>query len=173
MVSERKSLTTKLRALNANVPQNISNEEFEALKTLSKNCNLVIQKAKKGNSVVIVEKDNYLLHMETIIRDHNKFEKVSVKKGTLKFSINHEKNINNYLKRLEKSGTLSTEQYKKFKAFGSRPGILYGLCKVHKAITDICPPFRLILSAVEASSYKLANFLVLKLSSITFNELNI
>ena len=33
------------------------------------------------------------------------------------------KNINNYLKRFEKSGTLSSEQYKKIKAIGTRPGI--------------------------------------------------
>ena len=84
---------------------------------------MVIQKADKGNSVVIVEKDVYLRHMETIISDHNKFEKVSIKKEILNFSINHEKNINNYLKRLEKPGTLSTEQYKKIKAVGTRPGI--------------------------------------------------
>ena len=74
-----------------------------------KNCNLVIRKADKGNSVLIVEKYVYLRHMETIISNHNKFEKVSIKKGVLNFSINHEKNINNYLKRIEKSGTLSTE----------------------------------------------------------------
>ena len=104
---------------------------------------MVIQKADKGNSVVIVEKDVYLRHMETFVSNHNKFEKVSIKKGILNFSINHEKNINSYLKRLEKSGTVSTEQYKKIKAVGSRPGILHGLCKVHKAITDICPPFLL------------------------------
>ena len=48
---------TSFRNYNANVPQHLSNEEFEALKTLSGNCNLVIQKADKGNSVVIVEKD--------------------------------------------------------------------------------------------------------------------
>ena len=70
------------------------------------------------------------------------------------FSINHEKSINNYLKRLEKSGTLSTEQYKKFKSVGSRPGISHGLCKVNKAISDVCPPFRPILSAVGTPSYK-------------------
>ena len=29
--------------------------------------------------------------METIICNHNKFEKVSIKKGILNFSINHEK----------------------------------------------------------------------------------
>ena len=149
---------TSFRNYNANVPQHLSNEEFEAQKTLSKNCNLVIQKADKGNSVVMVEKDVYLRHMERTISDHNKFEKVSIKKGTLNFSINHEKNINNYLKRLEKSGTLSTEQYKKIKAVGSRPGVLYRLCKVHKAITDICPPFRFILSAIGTYCYKLAKF---------------
>ena len=100
---------------------------------------MVIQKADKGNSLVIVEKDVYLTHTETIISDHNKFEKVSIKRGILNFSINHEKNIK------------------------------YGLCKVHKAITDICPPFKPILSAIGTPNYKLATFLVLKLPSITFN----
>ena len=77
------------------------------------------------------------------------------------------------MKRLEKSGSLSTEQYKKIKAVGSRPGILYGLCKVHKAITEVCPPFRPILSATGTPSYKLAKFLVPKLSSVTFNEFTV
>ena len=96
--------------------------------------------------------------------------KVSIQKGILNFSINIERNINNYLNRLEKSRSLSTKQYKKIKAVGSKPGILYGLCKVQKTITDVCPPFRPILSAIESPSYKLAKFLVPKLSSITFNE---
>ena len=111
--------------------------------------------------------------METVVSDHNKFEKVGIKKGILNFFIKHEKNISSYLKRLGKSGTLSIKQYKKSQAVGSRPGILYGLCKVHQAITDICPPFRPILSAVGTPSYKLAKFLVRKLSSITFNEFTV
>ena len=164
---------TSFHNYNANVLQHLSNEEFEALKALSGNCNLVIQKADKGNSVVIVEKDVYVRHMETILSDLNKFEKVSFKKGILNFSINHEKIINNYLKRLEKSGSLSTEQYKKIKAVRNRPGILYGLCKLHKAITEVCPPFRPILSAIGTPSYKLAKFLVPKISSVTFNEFTV
>ena len=76
---------TSFRNYNANVPQHLSNEEFEALKTLSGNCNLVIQKADKGNSVVIVGKDVYVRHMETIFSDFNKFEKVSIKKRNFKF----------------------------------------------------------------------------------------
>ena len=74
---------------------------------------------------------------------------------------------------LEKSRGLSTEKYKNIKAVGSRPEILYGLCKVHKAITDICPPFRPILSATGTASYKLAKCLLPKLSSSTFNEFTV
>ena len=120
--------------------------------------------------VVILEKHVFLRHMERILSDFNKFEKVSIKKSILNFTINHEKSIYNYLKRLEKSGTLSTKQHKKIKAVGSRPGILYGLCKVHKAITDVCPPFIPILSAIGNPSYKLAKILLPKLSTINFNE---
>ena len=50
---------------------------------------------------------------------------------------------------------------------------IYGLCKVHKAITEVCPPFRPILSAIGTPSYKLAKFLVPKLSSVTFNEFTV
>ena len=50
--------------------------------------------------------------MATTLSDLNMFEKVSIEKGILNFSINHEKNINNYLKRLEKSESLSTQQCK-------------------------------------------------------------
>ena len=77
------------------------------------------------------------------------------------------------MKSLEKTGSLSSDQYKKIKATGSRPGILYGLCKVPKAITDICPPFRLILSAIGTPTYKIAEFLVPKLSSITSNKFTV
>ena len=55
-------------------------------------------------------------------------------------------------------------------AVGSRPGILYGLCKVHKNIVDRCPPFRPIFSAIGTPSYKIAKFLVPRMDSITSNE---
>ena len=89
----------------------------------------------------------------------------------MNFSINHGRPINDYSKSLEKSNSLTTDQYKKIKPIRSRPGILYGLCKVHKAITDLCPPFRPIFSGTP--SYKLPKFLVPKLNSITFNELTV
>ena len=53
------------------------------------------------------------------------------------FRVNPEKCINKILKNSKYSGSLSDKQYKKIKAVGSRPSVLYGLCKVHKAIGDI------------------------------------
>ena len=50
---------------------------------------------------------------------------------------------------MKSSGSLSNKQYKKIKAVGSRPGVLHSLSKVHKAIVDVCPPFRPIMSAKE------------------------
>ena len=135
---------------------------MEALKNLSASCNLIIQKTDKGNSVALVEKNVYIRHIEKILDDATKFGKVKIKKEILNFLINHERRINNYF-----------NQYKKIKAIGSRPGILCGLCKIHKAIIDVCPPFRPILFAIGNPSYKLAKFLVPKLSSITFNELTV
>ena len=52
---------------------------------------MVIQKADKGNCVVIFEKTIFLRPAETICSDLNKFEKVCIKKGILNFSINCEK----------------------------------------------------------------------------------
>ena len=48
------------RSCNNNVPQNLSKEKFIALQNLSKNEDLIIQKSDKGNSVVIVDRQDYI-----------------------------------------------------------------------------------------------------------------
>ena len=47
------------RTYKNNVTQNLSNHEFIALQNLSKNKDLIIQKCGKGNSVVIVDRQDY------------------------------------------------------------------------------------------------------------------
>ena len=93
-------IKTKIKYLALTSFLHLSNEEFEALKYLSANFNLVIQKADKGNSVALVQNDLHIRHIENILDDATKFEKVKIKKGSLNFSINHEKRTNN-LKSLE------------------------------------------------------------------------
>ena len=164
---------SSFRFYNANVPQNLFDEELEALYWLSKNKNLVVQKADKGDSVVLVHGDVYVRHMENILKDNTKFQKIDIKSRTLNFQVNHEKRINEILKRLKPSGSLSDKQYKKIKAVGSRPTVLYGLCKDHKAIVNVCPPCRPILSVIGTPTYKTANFLVPILIFLTINEFTV
>ena len=50
---------------------------------------------------------------------------------------------------------------------------VYRLRKVHKAIIEVCPQFRPKLLAIGTPCYKLAKFLVPKLSPTTFNEFTV
>ena len=65
---------------------------------------------------------------------------------------------------------MSKEIRKFVKPVGTRPGIMYGNCKVHKQQVDGYPPFWLILSALMTPKYNLAKFLVPILNPLTKTE---
>ena len=93
-----------------NVPQHLSDSEFQALKNLSGlKKEVIIQKSDKGNSVVLVNKSDYVRHTEGILKEVNKFEKASLKKGILNFAVNHGEHINKEIRSISKNGSL-TEQ---------------------------------------------------------------
>ena len=118
-------------------PLNLTSEEFAALKSLSKNKNLIIQKSDKGNSIAIIDKSDYLEKMRNILSDSSKFTQVSVTEDKqLNFIVNVEKRITDLLKDLKISEVISETVYKSLKPRGSKFGILYGLCKVHKQLID-------------------------------------
>ena len=55
---------SSLRYFNLNVPQHLSDNEFQALKNLSRlKEEVIIKKFDKGNSVVLVNKSNYIRHI--------------------------------------------------------------------------------------------------------------
>ena len=78
-----------------------------------------------------------------------------------------------FLKILETKKEISSEEYKDLSTSSSRPGIMYGLAKVHKTVTDCLTSFRPILSAIGTPTYKLAKFLVPILEPLTTNEYTI
>ena len=84
----------------------------------------VVQNTNKGSSVVSVNSNVYVNHVEIIFKDNTKFEKVEKKTRTSTFQVNHEKRINEILKSLISAGTLSVKEYKKIKAVGSIPSVL-------------------------------------------------
>ena len=105
--------------------------------------------------------------MENLLNDTCKFGKISLKNdGTLGFAVT-KKNI---LKKLDASNSISEETRRSLKLVGTRSGIMYGLCKVHKDIVDNWPSFRPLLSAINTPIYKLAKFLTPILKYLTSNE---
>ena len=64
------------------------------------------------------------------------------------FTFNQEKRVDNTFKTLVTTNSISEETRKSLKPVRTRPGIMYGLCKVHKDIIDNCLPFQPILILV-------------------------
>ena len=89
-----------------------------------------------------------------------------VKKSTM------QQGITSALKLL-KDKIIDKTSYKNVKPVGSRPGILYGLEKMHKENKKGLPPFCSILSAIGTPTYKLAKFLLPFLTRLTENEYNV
>ena len=82
----------------------------------------------------------------------------------MNFAVNQEKGVDEIFKKLVASNSISEKTRRSLKPVGTRPGIMYGFCKVYKDIIDYCPPFRLI------PTYKLTKCLVPLSKSLTSNE---
>ena len=78
-------------------PFNLSKDEFESFSKLKNENNLVIQKADKGNTIVILDKGSYLKSVKTLLEDSSKFKNISVAPDiSLDCVINSEKKSLNF-----------------------------------------------------------------------------
>ena len=99
--------------------------------------NLVILKAGKGNTIVILDKDSHLKSIETLQKDYSKFNNTPVARDKdLNYIINSEKRVTDLLKKLKNKNAISEETYNKLRPVGSKPGTLYGSAKVHKPLLN-------------------------------------
>ena len=62
---------------------------------------------------------------------------------------------------------MSEETRKHLKPVRTRPGIMCGICKVHKRCVDGWPSFRPILYALQTPTYKLVKYSVPNLEPLT------
>ena len=109
---------------------NISKEQRLALKGLSTNNDLIIQKSDKGNSVVLLNRNDYIKRLNEILSDSSKFKKLNVKPvKEINFLLQQEDRLTNFLKKVKKF--ISGKLYKELYPRGSHPGIIYGLSKIH------------------------------------------
>ena len=151
--------------------KNLSREEVKALNNFVKNKDLVIQKADKGNNVIVLNRSDYISKLGKILEDTSKFKRVNIEeRKALNNLIHMEEQIIRLLKSLEDQGEISEKEKRDLYPSGSQLGVLYGLAKIHKALEDEIPSFQPILSAIGTSTYKLAKFCDQLLKPLTNSE---
>ena len=144
---------------------------LESLKELIRRKDLVIQKADKGNTAVISDRKNYLKGIKSLLSDNTKFIPLNIDQNKwLNYIVNLEKKLKEHFKTLEKDNKISEDEFKSICPIGTRPGILYGLPKVHKTMINNTPKFRPSLSTINTPVYKLAKYLVPILPPLTVND---
>ena len=155
---------TTFRKLKTHWAPFFTKEDFELLKELSKNEHLVITKPDKGKGTVILDKQDYVQKIDTILSDGTKFENLGAPLANMIFKT--EDKINRYLREMKEENVISESTYDDLFCSGSSFGVLYGSPKIHKANV----PMRPILSSYKTPNYKLAKFLVPLLEPFTKNR---
>ena len=75
-----------------------------ALKDLSANKDLIIQKPDKGSSVVLLNKNDYMKRLNEMLSDSRKFKKLNIKpRKEINFLLQQEDRFTNFLKKLKSS----------------------------------------------------------------------
>ena len=138
---------------------------LDVLKPLKEDKNIHITKPDKGRGVVILNKTDYVTKMLTILADSSKFMVLNV--DVSKYILKLEDKLNRTLRDIKH--IIGDLTYHSTFASGSKPGVLYGLPKIHK----LGNPLRPIVSSIGTFSYNIAKFLVPILSPLTSNEFTI
>ena len=138
---------------------NITPDELKALKDLSSRKDITIQKVDKDNSVIILNKSDYIKRMTEMLSDIDKFKNLNVKPGKkLNLLLKHEDKLVSFLKSIKKS--FGEDLYKSLYPQGSQRGIIYGSFKIYKPLANGFTKLRPILSALNTGTYKWAKLFV-------------
>ena len=141
------------------------------MKSLTKQNDIIIQKADKGNTIVILDKESYIEKMKELLGDTSKFERLEIPQSKhLNFVVDSQDKIKNILKSLYDKDSFTDILYKKILPVGCCPGTLYGQAKVQKPVINNGPSFRPIIDTLNTPPYKLAKFIVSILSPLAINE---
>ena len=131
----------------------------------------MIHKSDKGNSVVIVNREDYLRRMQEMVDDVSKFERVDVEDGKdYNFMVKETKDVNELLNELLSKQSITKSQRENLRPNGPNPARLYGSPKIHKPPVDGLPKYRPIISQIGSSTYKIAKFLLSFVQPFTTNE---
>lgn len=150
LLADLKSYGHKTDSLAKRVPDPLTREEKSALAGLKANDKIVITRSDKGGDTVILDREDYLRKLESILVDADRF---SVCGGDQSNKIKVK--INKILHRLKNT---EPKLHKQLKIVGEYDnGFLYGLPKLHKDRHD--PPLRPIVSMSGTVTHELAQTL--------------
>ena len=105
--------------------------------------------------------------MENLLEDSTKFTRVET--DILKAIFKYEDRNNRLCLKLHKENLIDEDTKDAIRATGSRPGVMYGLPKVHKPGV----PLRPILSTKGTYNYSMSQFLVKMLTPVVDNEFTV
>ena len=122
-------------------------------------------------SYISADKCSYISAIKEILNDNSKFFRLDIPAGKeINHIINYEERITSELKLLKNKKIIDNSTYKCIKPVGSRPGIIYGLGKIHKETRNGLPYFHPIPSTIGTPTNKLAKFLLKFLTPLTAHE---
>ena len=137
---------------------------INALKELKNDKEIIVTKPDKGNGIVILDRTDYLNKMQSLINDPTNFKPLQV--DLYKHILKLERRNNKLIDKMVSDGIITSSVGSGLKVRGSRPGIMYGLPKIHKEGT----PMRPILSMSGSFNYSLSQHLVPVLTPLGVNE---
>ena len=139
---------------------NLTSSEIKTLNNLTKNVEIKICKADKGNSTVILDKTDYDQKMLSLLNDESTYRFLN--RDSTKCI---ERRLNSFIYNLFKSQRISQMQYYQLQSTDATAPRLYGLLKIHKK--DIL--MRPIVSFINSPLYNLFKFLCKLLSPLVGN----
>jgi hypothetical protein len=107
----------------------LSPEHLQALRRLQQDQNIVILRPNKGAGAVILNKEDYLTKMHSILADTERFQHETQGKD---MTTNLERKTIDLVKQLKQKGLIDESTASSLKPRGSKLPVMYGLPKVHK-----------------------------------------
>jgi hypothetical protein len=127
----------------------LTKDQYRKIKEFSNREDVIIRRADKSNTFVIMKSETYKSKLNDIVNDPEKFQKI--RKDPTE---NIKKRLNTLVEVV--NATQSVQHLKKLEGH-YEPGYLYGNPKIHKTLSD--PPLRPIISQIGTPVYEISKTL--------------
>ena len=136
-------------------PSNMTPQEREALKSLTKNNNIVIQEADKGGKIVMMDRQEYIQECEKQLSNKSFYQKLDNDPNPDYIS-----EVRRHADEMQNAEQISDGEYKLLTEHLEQieTPIFYGLPKIHKQFEKF-PPLRPIVSQMKSATRRLSEFL--------------